>query len=239
MQRTWVILGATSIIAEKFAHIAAQYGSQLLLVGRQHSHLNIIAKDIKLRFKVPCEVLISDLVAQPNQLLTVFQKDNRELDLFLAHSDFTDNSHLNTDTISHLIKVNILTTTVLINAYLNRPQKEYNLLFLSSVAAGRGRSKNSLYGASKATIELYLEGIQQSAAKNQHITIARLGFIDTKHTYGLPGIFYAASPLSCAKACWKAVHNQKRMIYFPSFWRVIMAIINRLPFFLYRKLSHL
>lgn len=237
IQRTWVMLGATSIIAEKFAHIAAQSGHQLLLVGRQQTQLNVIANDIKLRYQVRCDVFVIDLIEHVNDLLAVLKTENRELDLFIAYSDFTDNDHLHVEAISNLIKVNILTTTLVIHTYLNRQQKEYNLLYLSSVAACRGRAKNSLYGASKASIEIYLQGLQQAASNNQHITIARLGFIDTKQTYGLPGIFYAAPPDSCAKACWKALIHRKRMFYYPYFWQIIMAIITRLPFFLYKKMG--
>ncbi|CAM3165641.1 oxidoreductase [Legionella steigerwaltii] len=236
-QRTWVILGATSIIAEKFAHIVAQSKHHLLLVGRQHDQLHMIANDITLRYKTHCDVLIVDLVEQVDELLNVLKTEDRELDLFIAHSDFTNNEHLNIETITHLIQLNILTTTIIIHSFLNRQQKEYNLLFLSSVAACRGRAKNSLYGASKASIEIYLQGLQQTASSNQHITIARLGFIDTKQTYGMPGIFYAAPPDSCAKACWNGLMRRKRMFYYPYFWRIIMAIITRLPFFLYKKMG--
>ncbi|MCE0723409.1 MULTISPECIES: SDR family NAD(P)-dependent oxidoreductase [Legionella] len=236
-QRTWVIIGATSIIAEKFAHIVAQSGHQLLLVGRQETQLNLIANDIKLRYQISCDVLILDLVDQIDALVSILKAKDGELDLFIAHSDFTDNDHLNDETIAHLIKLNVLTTALLIHTYLNRQQKEHNLLFLSSVAACRGRSKNSLYGASKASIEIYLQGLQQAASPSQHITIARLGFIDTKQTYGLPGIFYAAPPDSCAQACWNALTRRKRIFYYPYFWRIIMAIITRLPFFLYKKMG--
>ena len=97
-------------------------------------------------------------------------------------------------------------------------QKQHTILYLSSVAACRGRAKNSLYGASKTAIEIYLQGLQQAATKQQHITIARLGFIDTKQTYGVPGIFYAAPPKECAEACWKAIKRKKRLFYFPKFW---------------------
>lgn len=236
-QRTWVILGATSIIAEKFAHIVARSGHQLLMVGRQQKQLQIIANDIMLRYNINCDILVVDLIEQVDKLITVFKTTESELDLFIAHSDFTDNEHLNVETITHLIRLNILTTTLIIHSYLNRQQKEHHLLFLSSVAACRGRSKNSLYGASKASIEVYLQGLQQAASNNQHITIARLGFIDTKQTYGLPGIFYAAPPESCAKACCKALMRRRRIFYYPYFWRMIMAVITRLPFFLYKKMG--
>ncbi|MBA2649975.1 MAG: SDR family NAD(P)-dependent oxidoreductase [Legionella sp.] len=229
--RMWVILGATSIIAEKFAHLVASKGHAVRLVGRDTDQLNIIATDIQLRFHVACEVRIFDA----NDLNILLHSDNPELDLFIAHSDMTENCLLNEDRITNLIKVNILTTIQLIHHYLKIEQKRHNVIYLSSVAARRGRAKNSLYGASKAAVEIYLQGLQQLATPSQHITIARLGYIDTQQTYGLPGIFYAASPLNCAQACWKAIIRGKRCFYYPFFWQAIMYIVSKLPFFLYKK----
>lgn len=236
-KRTWVILGATSIIAEEFAHLVAASGNQLILAGRDSEQLKIIENDIKLRYKIPCTSVIMDMTSPADELLTILKQGDNELDLFIAHSDFTANKDLNPVSITQLIEINILSTTLLIHSYLNLNQKQHNLLYISSVAACRGRSKNSLYGASKAAIEIYLEGLQQASSKQQNIVIARLGFIDTKQTYGLPGIFYAAPPRDCAKACLKALSKNKRMFYYPGFWRIIMAIITRLPFFIYKKLG--
>ena len=235
-QRTWVIVGATSIIAEEFAHLVAGAGHALRLVGRDSDQLELIAKDIKLRHHVPCETLFFDSTKQPEYIVTPANLGEGEFDLFIALSDSTDNAHLNNQSITQLIGVNVLVTTLLIHAYLNTHQTQHHLLYLSSVAACRGRAKNSLYGASKAAIEIYLEGLQQAASQHQHITIAKLGFIDTKQTYGVSGIFYAAPPAACAKACLHAMNRKRRRCYYPSFWRAIMAIITRLPFFIYKKM---
>jgi short-subunit dehydrogenase len=232
--RTWVILGATSIIAEHFAHLVAQSGDNLRLVGRDRSQLEIIAQDIQLRYQISCEIIIIDMAKQDSQLLTVLNSKDQELDLFIAHSDFTENNNLNAQSITQLIEVNILATSLLIHTYLNMNQKKHNLIYLSSVAACRGRFKNSLYGGSKAAIETYLQGLQQAASENQNLLIARLGFIDTKQTYGVPGVFYAAPTQDCAKACWKALKQKKRLIYFPFFWRIIMGVVTRIPFFLFK-----
>ncbi|MFI4963259.1 MAG: SDR family NAD(P)-dependent oxidoreductase [Legionellales bacterium] len=236
-QRTWVIIGATSIIAEGFAHLVASEGHLLRLVGRNAEQLDLILKDIQLRYKVPCEVVAMDMMHPKEALAAVLATSDKELDLFIAHSDFTDNAHLNPDSINTLIQVNILATIQLIHTYFNCKQDQHNLIYLSSVAACRGRSKNSLYGASKAAVEVYLQGLQQTASKNQRITIARLGFIDTHQTYGLPGIFYAAQPSACAKACLKALKKNKPLFYYPFFWRIIMGIISRLPFVIYKKMQ--
>lgn len=236
MKRTWIILGATSVIAEQFAHIAAKENYKLRLVGRDLEHLSLICQDIQLRFHVTCELAVCDLNQETEPLLSLFDSLDGECDLFIAHSDFTNNHHLTTASINSIIKINVLSTVSIINYYLHLNQKEHHLLYLSSVAACRGRAKNSLYGGTKAAIEVYLQGLQQAASPTQHISIAKLGFIDTKQTYGLPGVFYAAPPQLCAQACWKAVKSKKREFYFPKFWFFIMTIIRSLPFFVYKKL---
>jgi hypothetical protein len=236
-KRTWVILGATSLIAEQFAHCAAQNQNSLRLVGRDKEQLNLIAQDVRLRFNVPCEVHTIDLAQNTEKLLDIFSASKDECDLFIAHSDFTDNDHLTMTSINNLIKINILSTVLLIHHYLNLDQQKHRLIYLSSVAACRGRSKNSLYGGTKAAVELYLEGLQQANYPNKHITIARLGFIDTKQTYGVPGVFYAAQPKDCAHACWKAMTKNKRLFYYPKFWWMIMSIIRYIPFFVYKKMG--
>lgn len=237
MKRTWIILGATSIIAEQFARLAAKEQVKIRLVGRNLEQLNLISQDLQLRYAIFCEVLVCDLSQRPEVLLTLFDSIEGECDLFLAQSDFTDNAHLTANSINQIIKINILSVVVLINHYLNLKQQEHNIVYLSSVAACRGRAKNSLYGGTKAAIEIYLQGAQQAASQTQHICIARLGFIDTKQTYGLAGVFYAASPEACARACWKAIKKRKRVIYFPKFWFLIMTIIRALPFFVYKKMK--
>ena len=234
-KRTWVILGATSVIAKEFAHLAAQSGHALLLVGRHHQQLAVIAADITLRYHVHCDVITADFAHDIHQLIKILEH-HKNIDLFIAHSFMLNNDKLNSQNIAELVTVNISSTAQLIDAYWHKKQREHRILFLSSVAACKGRAKNSLYGASKAAIEIYLQGLQQAASPKQHITIARLGFIDTHVTYGEPGIFYASPPKACAKACWNALKDNKRLIYHPFFWRFIMALITHLPFSIYKKM---
>ncbi len=237
-KRTWVILGATSIIAKEFAHLAAQEGHALLLVGRDQQQLNIIAADIGLRYHVHCDVITADFAHDIKQLIKILDH-HKNIDLFIAHSSMLDNDKLNNKTIAELIHVNVTSTAQLIDAYWHKKQSEHRLLFVSSVAACKGKARNSLYGASKAAIEIYLQGLQQAASHKQHITIARLGYIDTHVTYGKPGIFYASPPKACAKACLDALNSNKRMLYHPFFWRYIMTVMLLLPFSIYKKMRHL
>ncbi|KTD12165.1 SDR family NAD(P)-dependent oxidoreductase [Legionella jamestowniensis] len=235
--RTWVILGATSIIAEEFAQLVAREKQNLLLVGRNLKQLEIVAANIRIRHKVQCDLLFTDFAKDISNLLELLQrKSHFEFDLLIAHSAMLQNHELNLTTIEDMVHTNMLSTFQLIHAYLQRSQSSYRVLFLSSVAACRGRGKNSAYGGTKAAVEIYLEGLQQST-KNLRVTVARLGFIDTVQTYGSPGVFYASSPKACAKACWRALKAGRRQIYHPFFWRFIMTIIRHLPFFIYKRMK--
>ncbi len=236
-KKTWLITGATSPIAQAFAHIAAQSGCNLILLGRNPEELTLISNDLRIRYPIQCVFFVVDFTEDIAPALEKIQQNNDELAIFLAHSHIVDNPELVPSTIATLIQTNITSIAQLIQTYFAKPQEKHELIFLSSVAASRGRAKNSLYGASKRAIEVYLEGIQQQANPNQHITIARLGYIDTTQTYGLPGIFYASPPKNCAKACWRACEQQKRHIFHPFFWQLIMGIIQRLPFVIYKRLQ--
>lgn len=237
MKETWVILGATSAIAREFAHFVAAQGHALLLIGRDNSELEILSANYRLRYHILCETMSCDFAMEIPKLCALLDKRQDTFFLFIAYSQIINNAQLTPTAITQLIDVNVRSTAELIAFYQAKKQAEHRLIFLSSVAAARGRAKNSLYGASKAAIEVYLQGLQQNAGKNENYTIVRLGFIDTVQTFGEKGIFYAASPQDCARACFKAVMANKRFIYFPFFWRYIIFIIKKLPFFLYKKLS--
>lgn len=236
---TWAIIGATSSIAKAFAHLAASKKHPLILIARDKEELQIMEQDLRLRYKVSVESYVCDLTEDISPLLNRLQQKKEELALFIAASIIFTNEELNDNTILELVRLNVQSLSLFIWSYLQKKQSEQRIIYLSSVAGSRGRAKNSLYGGTKAAIDIYLQGLQQAANPNLHISILRLGYIDTVQTYGKPGIFYASTSENCAKACWKASYKDKRVSYFPFFWRYIMLLMRQLPFFLYRKLAKL
>ena len=239
MKKTpWIITGGSCVIAKEFAHIVAQHGAEVLLIGRDKNQLAIICADIRCRYRTICDYYVQDFTQDLTPLLNTLNKKDA-YNLFLAHADGVPNEQLNASAITHCIKTNIEASTQLVHAYWNASFPEKNIIFISSVAAKYGRSKNSLYGASKAAMEVYLQGLQQSCAKEQHILIARAGFIDTQQTFGLPGVFYAAPARSFAKRLWQSHLRQKHLIYYPRFWRVVMGIFSFIPWVIYKKMKGL
>jgi short-subunit dehydrogenase len=108
---------------------------------------------------------------------------------------------------------------------------------ISSVAGDRGRQSNYIYGASKAGLSAYLEGLRNRLYhRGVHVTTIKPGFVDTKMTFGLPGLFLVASPQQAAKAMYAAIVKKKNTAYVPWFWRYIMLIIRHVPDWQFKKM---
>jgi short-subunit dehydrogenase len=107
---------------------------------------------------------------------------------------------------------------------------------ITSVAGDRGRQSNYLYGSTKAALNTYLQGLRHRLSKSGvDVLTVKPGFVDTRMTWGLPGLFLVASPDKVAKdVCW-AIRKRRNVTYTPWFWRGIMSIICAVPDFIFRR----
>lgn len=238
MKTNWLILGASSPIAKAFIEKAASSSRRFILVGRDSEDLNLTAQHIQIKYHVNCEVIALDLQPPASHKLIAdrIQKSRHNLSLFIAHTYMSDNDKLDDIKIEKSIQVNVAATCQVIHAFVTQARSPKSIIYLSSVAGVRGRYANSLYGATKKTVETYLEGIKV-AHPNIHIAAVRLGFIDTSSTYGKPGIFLAKTPEQCASFCYQLYSKRKTAKYFPWFWRYIMTTIKLLPDKIYNQLK--
>jgi hypothetical protein len=238
MARDWIILGASSSIAKAFMKKVAHKVHHLILVGRDKVDLEHSAQDLKIRYHIRVDVIQADLSLEKdiNDICFLIENSNAKLSLFIAHSAGFQNKDLNQAHIQSLINTNIQSTIQLIHHFIYHAKKPQSLIYLSSVAGDRGRSANSLYGASKKAIEVYLEGLKTSI-KHIDIFAIRLGFIDTPQTYGKKGVFLAKSPEKCATFLDKIQVKRLNRQYYPWFWRYIMLIIKAIPKKIFNRLS--
>jgi short-subunit dehydrogenase len=117
------------------------------------------------------------------------------------------------------------------------PRRAGFICALSSVAGDRGRQSNYLYGAAKAGLSAYLQGLRNRLfpAHVKVITV-KPGFVDTRMTYGRPGLLLVASPDRVAKGVFRAIVKGKDVVYLPWFWRLIMLIVQSIPEAVFKRL---
>ena len=111
------------------------------------------------------------------------------------------------------------------------------ILALSSVAGERGRQSNYLYGASKAGLNVFLEGLgHRLAPRGVRVKIAKLGYVESRMSLGVP----MAAPLrtTAGQAAEKLVEflkTPRQSAFIPWFWEPIMLLIRLLPTRIFNK----
>jgi short-subunit dehydrogenase len=104
------------------------------------------------------------------------------------------------------------------------------LCVLSSVAGDRARAPVALYGAAKAGLSHYLEGLDHAYRRQGLRTVCvKPGFVRTGLTDGLPEPPFAAEPDAVARTVLRAIERGRPVVYAPPIWRAVMAVVKALP----------
>ena len=112
------------------------------------------------------------------------------------------------------------------------------LCVFSSVAGERGRKPVVLYGAAKAGLSRYLEGLDHKfRAQGLRTICVKPGFVRTGMTEGLKAPPFAGDPDAVAARVVRAIDRGSPVVYAPGIWALIMFVIRFLPRFVMRKIK--
>ena len=138
--------------------------------------------------------------------------------------------------VAHVNFTGAVSSTIAI-ANQMRSQGHGSIVMLSSVAGERVRQANPVYGASKAGIDGFAQGLGDGlAADGVHMLIVRPGFVHSKMTTGLTPTPFASTPEEVAAATVKALRSKRRVVWVPGLLRVVFSILRHLPGPVWRRL---
>lgn len=235
---TVVILGATRGVGRAVAREMAARGDRIVLFGRQPDELARSAADLDARAGRPVVAAISvcDL-AQPGTFAPALEAAAAALGkidaVIVTAAEFGTQEQLEADLdrCRSMLTVNFA-HTILFCEYA-RPYllaSQGTLCVVSSVAGDRGRKPVVLYGASKAGLSAYLEGLDH---RYRHaglkVVCVKPGFVKTSMTAGLPPPPFAGEPGPVARDIVRAVDRGAPVVYTPWPWKYVMHVIRRLP----------
>ena len=110
------------------------------------------------------------------------------------------------------------------------------LCVFSSVAGDRARKPVILYGAAKAGLSYYLEGLDlKFRADGLRTVLVKPGFVRTGMTEGLKEPPFAADAGEAAVATLKAIDRRRPVVYVPSIWGLVMLGVRCVPRWLMRR----
>ncbi len=112
------------------------------------------------------------------------------------------------------------------------------LCVFSSVAGERGRKPVVLYGAAKAGLSRYLEGLDHKfRAQGLKVVCVKPGFVKTTMTWGLKPPPFAGQPDDVARRVLRAIDRGWPEVYVPAAWRWVMLVIRNLPRTVMRRIK--
>jgi decaprenylphospho-beta-D-erythro-pentofuranosid-2-ulose 2-reductase len=235
-----LIYGATSRIAHECARVWARQGHRLMLLGRDAERLAGVAADLRVLAGSNDAVAFAALEISDEQVtrsrITDADAAVGGFDLALiAHGLLPDQAGSQRDPaqLRQAIEVNALSVAQLCEALaeLFEARRKGTLAVIGSVAGDRGRQSNYVYGAAKAFVERYCEGLRNRLyPAGVRVVLVKPGPTDTPMTQGMaarPGRL--ADPGDVAADIVSGIARGRNVVYTPGIWRWIMTIIRWIP----------
>jgi decaprenylphospho-beta-D-erythro-pentofuranosid-2-ulose 2-reductase len=240
-----VFLGATKGMGRALARLMSQRGDRLFLLGRDTSDLERSARDLEVRggapvSSFPCDLERTDTFAPA---LEAAEAALGGLDTVVVTAGlFATQERLEADPelARRLLLVDFTNTVAFCEEARRRllARGGGTLCVFSSVAGERGRKPVVLYGAAKAGLTRYLEGLDHRfRAAGLRTVCVKPGFVRTSMTDGLPAPPFAGEPEGVARRVLRAIDAGTPVVYAPAAWRGIMLVIRLLPRFVMRRVG--
>jgi decaprenylphospho-beta-D-erythro-pentofuranosid-2-ulose 2-reductase len=232
------LVGATRGMGRALARRMAERGDALFLLGRHPGELERSARDLAARGAAGRVATASLDLADPSGFAAALDAADRALagfdTLVVSAGDFARQEELARDPerLGRLLGVNVTGTLVLCQMAAERLASRGGgtLCAFSSVAGDRARRSNYLYGASKAGLSAFLEGLGHAyQERGVRVVCIKPGFVRTGMTAGLPVPPFAGEPDAVAARVLRALDAGRPVVYAPAAWRWIMAVIRLLP----------
>ncbi|MEZ5330592.1 MAG: SDR family NAD(P)-dependent oxidoreductase [Thermoanaerobaculia bacterium] len=240
-------LGATRGMGRSLARLMVERGDELFLLGRNAEELDRSAADLAAR-RNPAPVIgraHCDLEepAGFGPALDAAAEALGGLDTVVVTAGlFATQDALEADheRMRRVLDVDFARTVELCEVARERllARGGGTLCVFSSVAGDRGRKPVALYGAAKAGLSRYLEAVDHRwHAAGLTVVCVKPGFVKTGMTADLPTPPFAAEPDAVARRVLRAIDRGTPVVYAPAPWRLIMAVVKRLPRFVMRRLG--
>jgi len=238
-----LVIGASSAIAVATARLLARRGAFLVLAGRSRQRLLTVAADLESHGAAGVALLEFDAAITSNyeQLAAEAWGDGLDL-VLLAHGVLPDQQAVQDNVVATQLamQVNANSAIAWLAALAHRFEQRGagTIAVLSSVAGDRGRQSNYVYGAAKAALTVYTDGLRNRLTGcGVCVVTVKPGFVDTPMTHGFSKGPLWSTPERIAEGIVRAAGRRGRVVYLPGFWRYIMCLIKLLPGRLFDRLS--
>lgn len=239
-----LLVGGTSeigqAILERFAQ--GQRLRRIVLLGRNEQALEDCASHWR-DAGVQAKVVVADLAGELDvTVLTARCFEDGDLDVVVLAAGITPDASVAEDqALSHdVAMVNFVSQMQLGTELVQhlRLQGHGALVVLSSVAAERPRADNYVYGATKAALDAWANGLADSlVGEGIRVLVVRPGMVRTRMSAGQKEPPFTCDPQDVADAVAKHIHTGPVTVWVPPQLRAFMSGLRHTPRPVFRRLS--
>jgi decaprenylphospho-beta-D-erythro-pentofuranosid-2-ulose 2-reductase len=239
-----LVLGGTSDIGVAIARrLAAPRGATVVLAGRDPSAMEPAVAAVKAAGAGTVETLAfdADEVDSHDEVIAKAFAE-RDFDVVVLAAGVLgdqDTAEADAREAVAILRTNFLgcASVALCVAQRMRRQGSGTLVVLSSVAGERVRRSNFVYGASKAGLDGFAQGLGDSlVGSGARVVIVRPGFVVSKMTAGRDPVPFSTTPDAVAEAVDGALRRGTEIVWVPAILRLVMAVLRHVPRVIFRRL---
>ncbi|MEL6844256.1 MAG: SDR family oxidoreductase [Bacteroidota bacterium] len=161
-----VITGASSGIGQELAHQLASSGLHLVLVARNETKLQSLAKTYQAQYGVQCQVVAADLGRSEGIEQVKLQTADKTVGLLIASAGYGTSGVFDQSEIEdeiNMLRVNCEALMVMTHHFAGRfvKQERGGIILLSSMVAFQGVPYSAHYSATKAYVQSFAEGVAE------------------------------------------------------------------------------
>ncbi|HAM03453.1 MAG TPA: decaprenylphospho-beta-D-erythro-pentofuranosid-2-ulose 2-reductase [Acidimicrobiaceae bacterium] len=244
MPQTAVVVGATSDIARSIVReLAGRRLSKVVLTGRDEARLDAVDEEVAaLGIATHTKVLDVTDVAAHSAFVKRAADALGQVDLVVMAVGALEPDGPEPPgpvETAELFATNCTGPAALLTAFakLLCDQGQGRLLVLSSVAAVRVRRVNYPYGASKAGLDAFAQGLSMGLeGTGASVVIVRPGWVATRLTEGRAPAPFATTPDAVARDVAAALERGTSVVWSPPVLRFVFGALQFLPRALWRRL---
>ncbi|HET6793997.1 MAG TPA: decaprenylphospho-beta-D-erythro-pentofuranosid-2-ulose 2-reductase [Acidimicrobiales bacterium] len=239
-----LFLGATSDIARQvMLRMVGRRARRLFLAGRDRAILDSVAAEARAAGADTVETLTIDASVPDTVVKAVGRSfEGGDLDLVLiAFGVLGDQEADESDpaTVADRVTVNF-TSAAAAGAEAARRMRDQGhgtIVVLSSTAAERPRRSVFVYGAAKAGLDAFFQGLADSlVGTGVRVVVVRPGFVRTRMTTHLKPAPLSTTPEAVADLVVRSLERRQETVWAPPAMRWVMVVLRHLPRPVFRRL---
>jgi decaprenylphospho-beta-D-erythro-pentofuranosid-2-ulose 2-reductase len=245
MPQTAVVVGGTSDIARSVLRVlVARRLRRIVLAGRDEVGLAAAAQELLALGATEVDTVTFDVtdVARAGAVVRDISTRLGQVDLVLVAAGVLGDQasdEVDPEATARVVTTNYTGPAAVMSGFARvlRNQGHGRLVVLSSVAGVRVRRANYVYGASKAGLDAFSQGMAEALrGSGASLMIVRPGWVSTRMTIGRDPAPFATTPDAVAADIVAGLERSAPVVWSPSPLRLVFAVLRLLPGALWRRM---